>query len=269
MGASWEHVGTLNAAQEARLGVLPAAQRQVYDAAGAGGTATLEPLSGRTGTRALELTGTGGSDYWIEYRPAAGQDSWLGTAADRLGLQAGVLLHRSGDLPDTSLLLDGTPSAASGWDGDLQAALPVGTPVRLADGFTVTVAALTAAAASITVTTAPGALAAPAAAAAPGPATLPAARCPGSSCSSGAPSHAAVPVTGSVAPQPPAAAVAGSAASPRAERVALAASNSTSLPALAAVGGLAGCLAVAGGVLFRVRGRSRAVATSPGDRPGG
>ncbi|MCU1615803.1 MAG: hypothetical protein JWO98_3343, partial [Frankiales bacterium] len=33
MGASWEHVGTLNAAQEARLGVLPAAQRQVYDAA--------------------------------------------------------------------------------------------------------------------------------------------------------------------------------------------------------------------------------------------
>jgi hypothetical protein len=157
MGASWEHVGTLNAAQEARLGVLPAAQRSVLAASGPGGSVTLAPLSGRAGVRALELTAPDGTDYWLEYRSATGQDAWLDTQADRLGLQAGVLLHRSGALPDTSLLLDGTPSATAGWDADLQDALPVGTPVALADGFTVTVQSLTAGAASISVDTAPAA----------------------------------------------------------------------------------------------------------------
>ena len=75
-----------------------------------------------------ELTAADGTDYWLEYRSATGQDAWLGTPADRLGLQPGVLLHRSGSLPDTSLLLDGTPSAAAGWRADLQDALPVGDP---------------------------------------------------------------------------------------------------------------------------------------------
>ena len=50
------------------------------------------------------------------------------TAADIVGLQAGVLLHRAGPLPDTSLLLDGTPSARAGWAADLSDALPVGAP---------------------------------------------------------------------------------------------------------------------------------------------
>src|SRR3954454_2989116 len=77
MGASWEHVGALTAAQAARLGVLPAAQRQVLDAAGPGGTVTLAPLAGWSGTRALELTATDGTAYWLEYRAATGQDAWL------------------------------------------------------------------------------------------------------------------------------------------------------------------------------------------------
>jgi hypothetical protein len=155
MAASWEHVGTLNAAQEARLGVLPAAQLRSLSAGGRGGTVTLAPLSGRAGVRALRLTAADGSSYWLEYRSATGQDAWLDTAANRLGLQSGVLLHRSGTLPDTSLLLDGTPSRAAGWDADLQDALPVGKAVRLAHGFTVTVTAMTGSGAALTVTTTP------------------------------------------------------------------------------------------------------------------
>lgn len=164
MAASWEHVGTLNAAQEARLGVLPAAQQQTLDASSPGGSVTLAPLSGRSGVRALELTAADGTEYWLEYRAATGQDAWLATPANRFGLQSGVLVHRSGPLPDTSLLLDGTPSAAAGWNADLQDALPVGTPVALADGFTVTVSAVTAGGASVTVGTTPTTAAATAAA---------------------------------------------------------------------------------------------------------
>ena len=72
-------------------------------------TVTLAPLAGRTGTRALRLTDAEGVDYWLEYRTATGRDAWLGTGADRPALDAGVLLRRAGALPDTSVLLDGTP----------------------------------------------------------------------------------------------------------------------------------------------------------------
>jgi hypothetical protein len=76
----------------------------------------------------------------------------------RFGLLSGVLLHRGGDLPDTSLLLDGTPGAASAWDTDLRAALPVGTPVTVAGGqFTITVEGLSASAATVRVAAAPAA----------------------------------------------------------------------------------------------------------------
>ena len=80
-----------------------------------------------------------------------------------------MLLHRAGGLPDTSLLLDGTPAAAAAWDGDLQSALPVGSPVAISGGdFTVVVQSVTAAGAVLTVT--PAAHVA-AAAPAPQPAT--------------------------------------------------------------------------------------------------
>jgi hypothetical protein len=89
-----------------------------------------------------------------------------------------VLLRRAGGLPDTSLLLDGTPAAAAGWNGDLQEALPVGTPVPVSAGdFTVVVQSAGADGAVLSVTPMPPTTVAVPAAAAPAPrATTPAPR---------------------------------------------------------------------------------------------
>jgi hypothetical protein len=127
-------------------------------ATGPATTVTLTPLASRGGTRAVRLTDATGSTYWLELRAAVGRDAWLGAAGNRFGLDSGVLLHRTGRMPDTALLLDGTPSTAARWDDDLQAALPVGVPVPVAGGaFTVTVGAVTAAGATLTVVPAAGA----------------------------------------------------------------------------------------------------------------
>lgn len=167
MGVSWGQLGSLNVAQAARLGVLPAAERQDVPLRGGTATVTLSPLSGRTGTRAIRMVDADGTAYWLEYRTPTGQDSWLGTPDDLYGLESGVLLHRTGALPDTSLLLDGTPSSRAGWNDDLQDALPVGTPVSVAGGhFSIDVQSVTADGAVIRVT--PSAPAA-AAVAAPAP----------------------------------------------------------------------------------------------------
>jgi hypothetical protein len=169
MGVSWAQLGSLNAPQAARLGVLPAAAQQSLTVQAGPTSVTLAPLAGRAGTRALRLTDADGVDYWLEYRTATGRDGWLGTAANRYRLQTGVLLHRAGGLPDTSLLLDGTPAAAAAWDRDFQSALPIGAAVAVSDGdFTVVVQSVTDAAAVLTVTPAPPAVAA---APAPRPAT--------------------------------------------------------------------------------------------------
>jgi hypothetical protein len=152
MGISWEQVGSLNAPQAARLGLLPAGQRQAVSTAGTS-TYTLAPLGGATGTRALSLTDAAGNVYWLEYRTATGQDAWLATSANGWGLQAGVLLRRAGPHPDTSMLLDGSPSVASAWDRDNQVALPVGATVSLSDGsVAVTVQAADAGGATVQVT---------------------------------------------------------------------------------------------------------------------
>jgi hypothetical protein len=163
MGVSWSRLGSLNAPQAARLGVLPAAQQQTLTVQGRPTTVTLAPFSGRTGTRALRLTDADGVDYWLEYRTATGRDAWLATTDNRYRLQSGVLVRRAGGLPDTSLLLDGTPTAAAGWDTDLQEALPVGTAVPVSGGdFTVVVTSADGNGAVLAVTPAP-----PAAAVAP------------------------------------------------------------------------------------------------------
>ena len=173
MGISWAQLGSLNAPQAARLGVLPTAAQQSLTVQGRATSVTLSPLAGRTGTRALRLSDAEGVDYWLEYRTATGRDAWLGTAGNRYRLQAGVLLHRAGGLPDTSLLLDGTPAAAAAWDGDLQSALPVGAPVPISGGdFTIVVQDVTAAGAVLTVTPAAPAVA-------PAPASRPASPVPG------------------------------------------------------------------------------------------
>jgi hypothetical protein len=153
MGVSWARLGSLNAPQAARLGVLPAAQQQALTVQSLTTTVTLSPFAGRSGTRALRLTDAEGAEYWLEYRTATGRDSWLGTADNRYRLQAGVLLRKAGGLPDTSLLLDGTPSAAAGWKTDLQEALPVGTAVPVSGGdFTVVVQSADATGAVLSVT---------------------------------------------------------------------------------------------------------------------
>ncbi|MGY1805579.1 reprolysin-like metallopeptidase [Blastococcus sp. SYSU D00922] len=164
MGVSWAQTGTLNAPQAALLGVLPAAQQQALSVRGSATTMTLSPLSGRTGVRALQLTDAEGVAYWLEYRTATGRDAWL--SGNRFGLESGVLLRRAGGLPDTSVLLDGTPASAAGWDGDLGAALPVGAAVPVSGGdFSVVVQSVSAAGAVVSVTPTP-----PAAAGTPAPA---------------------------------------------------------------------------------------------------
>jgi len=165
MGVSGAQTGTLNAAQAALLGALPAGQQQTVSVWGSATTATLSPLSGRVGTRALQLTDADGVSYWLEFRTATGQDGWL-ASANRFGLESGVLLRRAGGLPDTSVLLDGTPSATAGWDTDYRAALPVGVAVPVSGSdFSVVVQSVSAAGAVVSVTPAP-----PAAAGTPAPA---------------------------------------------------------------------------------------------------
>ena len=166
MGASWRELGSLNAAQAARLGVLPAAQVQALTVHSGSTAVTLSPLAGRTGIRAVRLTDAEGFDYWLEYRTPTARDAWLETG-NAFGLDPGVLLRRAGtELPDTSLLLDGTPSAAAGWNADLQTGLPIGIAVPVSGGdFSVAVESVSAAGAVVTV-----AATSPAGAPAPAPA---------------------------------------------------------------------------------------------------
>ncbi|MGY1617794.1 reprolysin-like metallopeptidase [Geodermatophilus sp. SYSU D00691] len=212
MGASWSALGALTAVQADRLGVLPGDARADVVPGTPAGSYTLAPLAGATGTRAVRLAAADGTVYWLEYRGATGQDAWLGTRDNRFRLDAGVLVHRAGAFPDSSLLLDGTPAAATGWDGDLQAALPAGTPVVLGGGaFTVTVTGLSPAGATVQVRAASGSPAAPAA-----PAEVPAGTVlpgsgPGSGTGAGTPpvaapsAAAAAPAPASAAPADPAA----------------------------------------------------------------
>ena len=263
MGASWSSVGSLNAPQAAQLGVLPARAQLPVAATGPATTATLVPLSAREGTRAVRLTDAAGSTYWLELRAAVGRDAWLAAAGNRFGLDAGVLLHRTGRMPDTALLLDGTPSPAARWDDDLQAALPVGVPVPVAGGaFTVTVDAVTAAGATLTVVPAAGAAvpvtplpegdAAPEVLAA-GPATVPAAATAAAGTVPAAPPAPEVPLV-AAAPEVPAAPVAQGAlvVGPAPAAVRTASGTDWATPAAGAAGLAA--LALTGWTVTRKRG---------------
>ncbi|PZA23173.1 reprolysin-like metallopeptidase, partial [Modestobacter versicolor] len=141
MGVSWSQVGTLSALQQAQLGVLPAAQRVEVTPDTLAADHLLSPLGGSSGTRAVKLTTAGGVVYWLEYRTAVGRDSWLGTSGNVVGLDQGVVLRRANPgQPDSSLLLDPTPSARASWGGDVRTVITPGSPLVLADGaFTVTV----------------------------------------------------------------------------------------------------------------------------------
>ena len=87
--------GVVERLHAAKLGVLPAQQQAALSMSDAPTTVTLAPVSGATGVRAISLTVPGGAVYWLEYRPASGQDAWLGTAANTRGIEPGVLLRMS------------------------------------------------------------------------------------------------------------------------------------------------------------------------------
>jgi hypothetical protein len=144
MGISWGQVGTLNTAQAARLGLLPAGEQVALTPSTAARTVTLVPVSAASGVRAVKLTAGDGTVYYLEYRQASGQDAWLGDSRNAYRLDSGVVLRRASSADgNTSVLLDGSPSPSSGWALDLQQALPVGVAVPVGIGdFSVAVNSL-------------------------------------------------------------------------------------------------------------------------------
>ncbi|WP_157498798.1 reprolysin-like metallopeptidase [Geodermatophilus sp. Leaf369] len=135
MGASWSQLGSLNAAQASRLGVIPPSSALSMSAVDRGAFVELQPMGAEAGVRTLRLTSAAGEVYWLELRSAVGQDRWMGSAsANVFGLNSGVLVHRPADADETSLLLDATPTGRSGWDSDGQSAVPFDAPVSLAGG---------------------------------------------------------------------------------------------------------------------------------------
>ncbi|SET78427.1 reprolysin-like metallopeptidase [Geodermatophilus poikilotrophus] len=138
MGVSWEQLGSLNAVHGAHLGVLAA--HPVHWYAGSRTVFELPPVSATSGWQAIELVSEDGTRHLVEYRSASGQDAWLGTTANRAGVDAGVQVRLASEGADTSLLLDATPSPMSGWGSDRAHAVPVGATVSVRDGeFLVTV----------------------------------------------------------------------------------------------------------------------------------
>jgi len=110
MGISWDNLGTLSTGQAYRLGLLgPTEVRTVTSPT----RVVLKAVSGHTGLQSLRVHDPAGVTYMIEYRPAAGADSWLDTPADWRGLRPGVLVRRVDPTdPTQTLLLDPSPAGA-------------------------------------------------------------------------------------------------------------------------------------------------------------
>ena len=157
MGASWGPMGSLSALHARRMKVLPLSRVHRVAATAPTRDYALSPIGTRTGYAGIQLS-LGDDVYWLEYRTATGQDTWLGEPG--LPLETGVLLRRAddGSSGDTSLLLDGTPSPSAGWEDDLATSLPAGRSYWLAGGaFHVTVKSTTASQAVVRVSTVAGA----------------------------------------------------------------------------------------------------------------
>lgn len=152
MGISWGQVGSLNVVQASRLGLVPTSERVALTPSSPTTSVTLVPVSATSGTRAVQLTDSNGIVYWLEFRQASGRDAWLGDSRNAYGLEGGVILRRAAGQPNTSLLLDGTPSRENGWSSDLRSALPLGTAVSVMSGnFSVKVTSVSAGGATVVV----------------------------------------------------------------------------------------------------------------------
>jgi hypothetical protein len=158
MGYSWDQLGSLNSLQTQNI--TWAASETRFAMGDADRTVTLTPVSQRSGFMTVDIdVGTG--QYFLEYRPPSGRDAWLGTADNVFGLQSGVLLRQM-SYDGGSVLLDPTPSPMEAWGDDLDVAMPVGTPVKLAGGaytpgvFTVTVQSMSPTGAVVRLSAEPG-----------------------------------------------------------------------------------------------------------------
>jgi hypothetical protein len=113
MGIAWGTSGNLSAVQRDALGLL--SPGGITDLSG-GGEATLVPLGASSGVRGARVV-DGSARYWLEYRSAAGRDSWIdgGSATSWYAVPgAGVVVHRADSLragTDTELI-DTQPSGS-------------------------------------------------------------------------------------------------------------------------------------------------------------
>ena len=159
MGATWDHVGSLSALHQRRIGVLPLSRVHQVSVTAPTRNYDLAPIGTRTGFAGIRLA-WGDLVYFLEYRTATGQDTWLDElVTGQPPLQPGVLLRVEDSADgDTSLLLDGTPTPAAGHATDLATALPAKRSYWLAGGaFHVTVLSTSDSGARVRVSTAAGA----------------------------------------------------------------------------------------------------------------
>ncbi|MCW2684725.1 MAG: repeat-containing protein [Blastococcus sp.] len=157
MGAPWDEMGALNAAQAVRLGSLAADEVRDVSWRESGGTYTLAPIAGDGGIRALRLTSASGAVHYVEFRAAIGADAYLADGrANWAGVQTGVLVRRVvDDGTSSTMLLDGTPSSDAGYASDDRVAFPSGRAVPLAGrDFALTVQEASATAATVRIDTA-------------------------------------------------------------------------------------------------------------------
>jgi hypothetical protein len=139
MAVSWQNQGHLNASHLRQLGVFgPGADPAPTD----DGSLTLAPLALGTGVRALTLA-RGGDRYVLEYRASVGRDSWMDGLPGwgsvgvtvRKEWNPATLPAGSSFSDRESFLMDGRPATPDSSFGQLDAALPVGVWIDLADGF--------------------------------------------------------------------------------------------------------------------------------------
>ena len=159
MGATWDHLGSVSALHKRRIGVLPLSRVHQVSVTAPTKNYDLAPIGTRMGFAGIRLA-WGDLVYYLEYRTAVGQDTWLDELVPgQPPLRPGVLLRVEDSTEgDTSLLLDGTPTPTAKHSTDLATTLPAQRSYWLAGGaFHVTVLSTSASVAKVRVSTLAGA----------------------------------------------------------------------------------------------------------------